>query len=98
MQALAAQAPAAPPSGALLPAAASAPPPVAPPLVPAPPAGPPAEHDECCVCLEQRRSVVLVPCGHFVLCATCAADLMATPQPACVICRRAVELALPVFS
>ena len=38
-----------------------------------------AEAQECVVCMEQEKSYVLVPCGHAVVCKSCAVeDIMAT--------------------
>jgi hypothetical protein len=63
----------------------------------APPA-PPAPDPEaliCVVCLEAQRAVVLLPCRHFVTCATCAATL---PQPRlCPMCRVPVADVMPLF-
>ena len=38
-----------------------------------------AEAQECVVCMEREKSYVLVPCGHAVVCKSCAVeDIMAT--------------------
>eukprot|EP00727_Mastigamoeba_balamuthi_P005757 m51a1_g1800 putative C-tail anchored protein (1599) ;mRNA; r:437863-444175 len=34
---------------------------------------------ECIVCCRQKRSTVLVPCGHFAMCATCAQNVTVCP-------------------
>ena len=36
-----------------------------------------AEAQECVVCMEQEKSHVLVPCGHAVVCKSCAEDIVA---------------------
>jgi hypothetical protein len=60
-----------------------------------------SDNDVCVVCWEERRGVVLVPCGHLVLCRRCANDLMAPQQqlrrPLCPICRQGVAVAQDVF-
>ncbi|KAL4458755.1 hypothetical protein ABPG75_013620 [Micractinium tetrahymenae] len=61
------------------------------------PAGGSPGSDECVICLYLPRTAILIPCGHFVLCRSCADDLLARPQPECPICRAAVELAPTVF-
>lgn len=33
----------------------------------------------CCICLDERRCVVLRPCFHFALCSHCAASLVSCP-------------------
>ena len=40
----------------------------------------------CVVCCEAARAVVLFPCSHFCLCATCAPTL-----PACPMCRADID-------
>lgn len=47
---------------------------------------------ECVICLNELRSHVLQPCGHFCVCLSCAEDLSACP-----ICRRSVDSTLLVF-
>ena len=47
---------------------------------------------ECVICLDELRSHVLQPCGHFCVCLSCAEDLSACP-----ICRRSVDSTLLVF-
>lgn len=44
------------------------------------------EIDLCIVCVTSTRSVVLVPCGHLVLCSTCSQCVQACP-----VCRAAIE-------
>jgi hypothetical protein len=60
-----------------------------------------SDDDACVVCWEERRTDVLVPCGHLVLCRRCANDLMAPQQqlrrPLCPICRQGVAVAQDVF-
>ena len=34
----------------------------------------------CIVCFSNIRDTILLPCGHFILCGSCAVELM---QPAC---------------
>lgn len=36
----------------------------------------------CCVCFEHERNVLLQPCAHLALCATCGEKVAACP-----ICR-----------
>ena len=44
------------------------------------------EIDLCIVCVSATRSVVLVPCGHLVLCSTCSQCVQACP-----VCRATIE-------
>merc|ERR1719482_936771 len=40
---------------------------------------------QCVVCMDNRRSEILLPCLHFVSCKTCAVRIAATSI--CPICR-----------
>ena len=52
----------------------------------------------CCVCLNQRREIVLLECGHVCLCADCAERLMRHDRERrCPICRRPVERFLGAY-
>ena len=48
----------------------------------------------CCVCMVQPRSVVLVPCGHLVLCRACAAH---PNMHVCPVCRAPIRHRQVVF-
>jgi len=37
----------------------------------------------CCVCLENERNAVIVPCGHIVMCYECAGAMVRKPCPMC---------------
>jgi hypothetical protein len=52
----------------------------------------PQEEDDgddgsCAVCMDAERTTALVPCGHVLLCSSCAARVLATAAPACPVCR-----------
>jgi len=51
----------------------------------------------CVVCFEEQRTHVLVPCGHFCLCAACSVSIMRRSM-GCPVCRAPFELAMKVFS
>jgi hypothetical protein len=44
----------------------------------------------CVVCLENARNIVLIPCGHMVLCDVCCDDIMANSNE-CPMCREKIE-------
>ncbi len=44
---------------------------------------------ECVVCLEELKTLVLVPCGHYCLCATCKASI-----DKCPLCRKHISIAV----
>jgi hypothetical protein len=52
-----------------------------------------SDDDICLVCFEALRTVVLIPCGHLVLCEGCFNDILSTKPPAerlCPMCRDTV--------
>ena len=47
----------------------------------------------CVICLDQKRTMCLVPCGHLILCEACC-----TPSIYhCPVCRRYVESSMKVY-
>lgn len=53
------------------------------------------ERTRCVVCVENRRDVVILNCGHVCVCYSCA---VALPEPKlCPICRSRVSRFVPVF-
>jgi hypothetical protein len=44
---------------------------------------------ECVVCLEEPKTLVMVPCGHYCLCAACKKKI-----PKCPLCRTDIILAV----
>lgn len=40
------------------------------------------EESTCCICFEEEKYIVLVPCGHYCLCSPCSAQV-----DICPICR-----------
>jgi len=55
-----------------------------------------AEEDICTVCWERLRQIVLIPCGHLVLCEECLEEIMGKPEKLCPMCREPIAEALPV--
>lgn len=49
---------------------------------------------ECCVCLDGKRDVVFIPCGHLVACSACGFKLL---QGRCPICRDPVNQVQRVY-
>lgn len=43
----------------------------------------------CCVCMDNRKDAVLVPCGHRCLCVKCG-DLLKSRRRTCPICRATI--------
>ena len=54
------------------------------------------EGQQCVVCLEQGREVILLDCGHVCVCATCATELMRT-RPICPVCRSPIDRVAQAF-
>lgn len=53
--------------------------------------------DECCVCLDNRKSHALLPCGHLCACEACAENLTRHGQP-CPVCRQRIERSVQIFT
>ena len=51
----------------------------------------------CCICLEARAAVALVPCGHVCVCAGCVGAVASTGGQ-CPMCRAETTGVLPVFA
>ena len=49
----------------------------------------PRDNDVCCICHEAPRGVVLLACGHSILCVGCFSSLSAQQgdRAACPLCR-----------
>jgi hypothetical protein len=41
----------------------------------------------CNVCMEDIKSIVVLPCNHLSMCAACAQSVLTTAHPVCPICR-----------
>lgn len=46
-----------------------------------------ADENDCCVCFEQEKDIVLSPCGHYCLCSVCSYKL-----ESCPICRVGISV------
>ena len=51
----------------------------------------------CVICFEADVDTALVPCGHYMLCARCAHNLVSREAP-CPMCRAPVDSVLRVFA
>ena len=52
------------------------------------------DQDQCVVCMDGEINVVLVPCGHMILCETCANQLT---NKKCPTCRQNISQIVKVF-
>mmetsp|Transcript_55022 Transcript_55022/g.126568 ORF Transcript_55022/g.126568 Transcript_55022/m.126568 type:complete len:143 (-) Transcript_55022:34-462(-) len=50
----------------------------------------------CAICLDEPSSHVLIPCGHFCLCAQCAHVVLSGSRQ-CPMCRLVCEQAVKVY-
>ena len=48
----------------------------------------------CVICLEARRDIALLPCGHVCVCSGCFAQL---PSAQCPLCRQEIHGTAPLF-
>jgi E3 ubiquitin-protein ligase MUL1 len=47
----------------------------------------PSESQQCVVCCENQREIILLPCGHVCLCENCSERI----EDYCPVCRTAIE-------
>ena len=52
-----------------------------------------AEKDECIICCRNRRTHIVVPCGHYFMCKECSSKI----NDLCPICRIPIENKLRVI-
>jgi len=50
------------------------------------------ETEECCICMDQRRSIVFLPCGHVCVCNSCSKDLIQCP-----LCRVQIQQKIIIY-
>lgn len=50
------------------------------------------ENEECCICMDKRRSIVFLPCGHVCACSTCSKDLIDCP-----LCRVKIQQKILIY-
>ena len=59
-----------------------------------------AQHDEdrdlCVICLDAKRCMAAIPCGHVSVCANCADDLRGA-NSTCVVCFANVDAMFKIF-
>lgn len=53
-------------------------------------------NSECCVCMENSKTHILIPCAHMCVCNACADDLL-KKQQLCPICRSEIQSIYMVF-
>ncbi len=51
------------------------------------------ESTDCCICLGEEPSRVLVPCGHLCLCEDCSDKIY--PNDKCPLCRQVIQHIIP---
>jgi len=56
----------------------------------------PEELDECVICMDQRKTHIIAPCGHQCVCEACADRIMEKGEP-CPICRASVTMTMAVY-
>ena len=54
------------------------------------------EHD-CVVCLDEQKSVLIMPCRHLCLCEACAVQVMSAPLVRCPVCRGKVASIIATY-
>ena len=56
-----------------------------------------SEDGQCVICMAAEANVLLLDCGHFVMCAHCAARSLVRRHPRCPVCRAAIDLQPRVY-
>jgi ankyrin repeat protein len=56
----------------------------------------PDEPDECVICMDERKSHTMIPCGHRCVCEACA-DRITDEGETCPICRAAVSTTMAIY-
>eukprot|EP00026_Physarum_polycephalum_P021205 Phypoly_transcript_24300.p1 GENE.Phypoly_transcript_24300~~Phypoly_transcript_24300.p1 ORF type:complete len:171 (+),score=52.84 Phypoly_transcript_24300:70-513(+) len=51
----------------------------------------------CVVCMERPKEVVFLPCGHVATCQACAAHVIDSGHPNCVMCRAPIQSTTKIF-
>ena len=51
----------------------------------------------CVMCLDEKKTVLALPCAHLALCAPCAALLLKRAEPECPMCRGPLKKVLTVY-
>lgn len=46
--------------------------------------------DECCICLDRKSNILLLPCNHITLCDVCCRDSIYANFNKCPICQHDV--------
>ena len=50
------------------------------------------EENECCICMDARRQLVFLPCGHVCCCRACG-----EPIAVCPLCRVQIDQKINIF-
>jgi hypothetical protein len=52
---------------------------------------------ECCICMDRKSNIVLIPCGHMCICDIDAEKLKYQNERKCPICREEVTIFQKVY-
>ena len=58
-------------------------------------AGQDDQEKECVLCLSEDKDTLIMPCGHFCVCAGCGQGLVKAKQT-CPICREHIASLIPI--
>lgn len=47
--------------------------------------------DECVICLSGNPNILIVPCGHKCICASCSREIYKEKNEKCPVCRRPIK-------
>jgi len=46
--------------------------------------------EECCICLERKANILLLPCNHLILCDICSKNNINNNYNLCPICQEEI--------
>jgi RING finger protein 26 len=55
------------------------------------------EHNSCCICKENPKSMLLLPCRHICLCEECGENFHNGRLENCPVCRQMIRDILRVY-
>jgi len=54
------------------------------------------ENEQCCICMVNKRSIVLIDCHHSYTCYKCITNILNSNKKACPICTKVITK-MPIF-
>lgn len=52
---------------------------------------------DCVICMDEKRCITCIPCGHVVYCESCCKQTSVKSSTSCPICRKKVDRMMKIF-